>query len=101
MRSLLAALALWLAFGQAMAQETMTYNIAPQQLSQALVELARTTGHSVDIEDIGCLEGRRSAGVRGTYPLSKALELLLEGTGSRAHLEGEWIYIRCDADLIV
>lgn len=65
-------------------------DIAPQALTTALEQFSRATGMAV-LVDHGLSSRRQTLGVQGRFTPSKALNVLLRGTGLAAH------YARADA----
>src|SRR6266850_7572213 len=86
LRNLLARCALWgllvAATSQATVATTLTADIAPQPLAQALVAFANQTGlQLVYVSELATAQ--QSKGARAGQSLSEALAQLLDGTGLR------------------
>ena len=71
------------------------FNIQAGPLNQALLSLARSSGISFSA-DASIVQGKQSAGVSGTYSVSEAFDVLLEGTGLTAELTPEGYVLRAD-----
>lgn len=68
-------------------EQARAFNIAPQALSSALIEFSAQSDTRV-IADPALVNGRRSAGVVGSYAPDEALQQLLTGTGLRVSRNG-------------
>ncbi|MGE8189634.1 TonB-dependent siderophore receptor [Pseudomonas sp. NPDC086278] len=68
------------------------YSIAPGSLGQVLSSFAATAGVNLAI-DPALVQGRKSAGLEGDYPLQSGFVRLLAGSGLRATSQGDGVYV--------
>lgn len=75
-----------------LAADVQHYSIAPGSLGQVLSSFAATAGINLAI-DPALVQGRKSAGLEGDFPLQNGFARLLAGSGLRAVSQGDGVYV--------